>query len=489
MDRKLKHAVIVLAHDDLNTLVRLINGFDDDFDFYIHVDNNWSDFVECEMRKRIISSDRVALYSWTHVKWGSRDIVRIQMKLISYALSVKSYDYIHLMSGHDVLLKNCNEIKDFFSTHKGCEFMDYHQLPYSKWEQGSFARLIRFGLYDLLDYNKDKERRIIESFIQYQRKIGYKRNIPNHYPRLYGGSNWMSLTGNCWKYVLTNYKKSFLRRLRFTFAPDEVFFQTVVMNSVYAKNVTGNNLRLINWSDSGAVKTLTKYDWWNICKSEALFGRKVYSGISDELVEWIEQSRDMSGCLKSKLSDDSNMMRRLDYGIVAVLNTVVDSLKIRSSCEFLCKNGIYVRFLKDKGVKANGLDIAEEIPLVTRRLFPSGFHCQTVYLYEPISTNTTVDLTLVLVNWHVENSLANEIFIKNLVSVSEKYVLIRNEYCYSNKKDEMEKILKVHEVRELDNLIRKHGFVRNETVSQIISAQNGSNREDAFSWLFYERMI
>jgi len=35
MDKNVKHAVAVLAHDDIDSLIRLINSFNDDFDFYI----------------------------------------------------------------------------------------------------------------------------------------------------------------------------------------------------------------------------------------------------------------------------------------------------------------------------------------------------------------------------------------------------------------------------------------------------------------------
>lgn len=468
MDKNVKHAVAVLAHDDIDSLIRLINSFDDDFDFYIHVDSKWADFNEDRLRTGIDRSRSVHLYSWKHVKWGSIDIVKTQIRLVSEALSEKRYDYVHLMSGHDVLLCRCDKLKEYFKTHNGKEFMQFHQLPFSGWEQGSYARLIRFGLYDLLDYNKEKNRNIIEAFIRFQRKFGIKRNIPTQYPRLYGGSNWMSLTAGCWQYILGSYKKSFLRRLRFTFASDEVFFHTIVMNSPFADNVTGDNLRFIRWSDSGAVKTLTKYDWWHICKSHALFARKVRSGISDELTEWIEEGRRMSGSRELTTADDQDVMRHMDYGTGRILKKLVSSLSINSSLEFFCKNGIYVRYLRDMGVNAHGLDTDLDTPVITQRLFPSGFHCLTAPLYEPFSVSFKVDLALVLTHWITDDRNVNKVFIDNLASVSKKYVL-----------------MKVEDICNLDSLMEQHGFVRNDTVAQILC----DGMEAVGKWLFYEKRI
>lgn len=474
MDKRLRHAVAVLAHDDMEMLARLVNGFDDDFDFYIHIDRNWTDFSKEAFHKLVQGVHTVSFYSWQHVKWGSIDIVKTQMRLVSNALANKSYDYVHLMSGHDILLSNCKEVKDFFTEHCGEEFMEYHNLPFSDWEGGTLERLIRFGLYDLLDYNKTKQRNLIETIIKLQRKIGLKRSIPSQYQQLYGGSNWMSLTSDCWRYILSNYKKSFLRRLRFTFASDEVFFHTVVMNSKFAKRVTGNNLRLIRWSSSGAVKTLTKYDWWTICNSNSLIARKVSHGVSDELVNWIEECRRLSGT-----PEEFAAMRRIDSDIAEILKKIVDALAIRSSCEFLCRNGIYVRFLRNLGVNAHGLDTDEKTSDITQRLFPSGFHCHTAALYNPVAINIKVDLALALSNWRTNDNNANSIFLNNIASASRKYVLIKNEplpeYAYNEQN------------KPLDIIMGKYGFSRNKTLSRILCEGATLNKENPHSLLFYER--
>lgn len=488
MAEGLRHAVAVLAHDDMESLARLINSFDGDFAFYVHIDRNWRDFSESSLRKTLKHPDCVRLYSWSHVKWGSLGIIKTQLKLISHALSSASYDYIHLMSGHDAALAPCGEIKRHFAENNGKEFMEWHQLPYAGWEGGTFSRLTRIGLYDILDYNVASRRKVIEWFNALQRRLGFNRHIPGHYPRLYGGSNWMSLTGNCWRYILDNYKPSFFRRLRFTFAPDEVFFQTVVMNSSFAANVTGRNLRQICWSASGAVKTLTKYDWWTLCKSQALFARKVSSGISSDLLEWIDRSKSATEEPTGGGTSCRNIMRRLDGDMTAAVGHLTKSLQIRSSLEFRCGNGIYVRFLRDNGIKADGIDIYPDTPEITGRLFPSGFRCRAANIYEPMRQGGEVDLALVLTPWIRPDAGENEAFIVNLASASRKYILILGS-TFSPEKHGQDDASSSRQFtpEAVSALLGKRGFHRNPTAGLLLGRGEARGEAGGDRWLLYER--
>ena len=79
----------------------------------------------------------------------------------------------------------------------------------------------------------------IEKFIAIQKRIGYKRRIPDQFEHLYGGSNWMSITYECAKHITENKRKyrRFYNRLKYTFAADEVYFHTVILNSIFANKV------------------------------------------------------------------------------------------------------------------------------------------------------------------------------------------------------------------------------------------------------------
>lgn len=71
--------------------------------------------------------------------------------------------------------------------------------------------------------------------------------------------------------------KSFYRRLKYTFAPEESFFATIVMNSSIAKNVIDDNLRYIDWrgTKDGHPNVLDQSNWFGIITSDAIFCRKI----------------------------------------------------------------------------------------------------------------------------------------------------------------------------------------------------------------------
>lgn len=291
------HAVIVLAHQDMQQLMRLIDTLDQNYHFYVHLDKRINKKV-CD-RLFSVQSNRVYFFRWRHVRWGGLQIITTQLRLVRIALQNGNYDYIHLASGQDLPIKNSEYINHFFEMNNGSQFMEYHLIPVKKWENGTYDRFQYYRLNDWFDYNSKYGKKIIDFFTNIQIKIGFKRKIPNQFPCLYGGSNWMSLSKECWRYIISQNSRSrkFLRSLRFTFGSDEVYFHTVVMNSHFSSSVVNNNLRLIKWKN-GAVLTLTHHNIYEILISDAIFARKFNSYNSKKLLELLSNYNTISFNIK-----------------------------------------------------------------------------------------------------------------------------------------------------------------------------------------------
>jgi hypothetical protein len=112
-------------------------------------------------------------------------------------------------------------------------------------------------------------------------------------PKLFGGSTWWTLSRPCLKYVV-DYTKShpdLLGRLRHSFCSEEIYFQTVIMNSPFAAQVDGNNLRYIDWrfrnGSLPAVVDETDYDC--VAKPDVIFARKFQHPISATLIEELDK--------------------------------------------------------------------------------------------------------------------------------------------------------------------------------------------------------
>jgi len=107
----------------------------------------------------------------------------------------------------------------------------------------------------------------------------------------YGGSQWWMLDRNCIHYILeqTEQHPEIINFFRSTFCSDELFFQTLVMNSPFRGQVSPH-LRYIDWVDSPdgkSPKVLLRSDFDKIKTSGALFCRKADPEKSIELINHI----------------------------------------------------------------------------------------------------------------------------------------------------------------------------------------------------------
>lgn len=96
---------------------------------------------------------------------------------------------------------------------------------------------------------------------------------------IYYGFIWGSYPKTVVKYCIDYIAKNpkFLKDLKTCKIPEELCFQTILMNSEYADKVTDNNLRFWNMStgDGSGPGYLSEADLGSMRKSDALFARKV----------------------------------------------------------------------------------------------------------------------------------------------------------------------------------------------------------------------
>lgn len=83
--------------------------------------------------------------------------------------------------------------------------------------------------------------------------------------------------------------KDLLTRLNNSTCAEEVFFQTLIMNSPFRDTIQKDvTLRYINWNANPAPKYLDIDDYAEILKSNSLFCRKIDSIQSASLIEKLE---------------------------------------------------------------------------------------------------------------------------------------------------------------------------------------------------------
>jgi hypothetical protein len=161
--------------------------------------------------------------------------------------------------------------------------MEVFEMPFSWWLHGGMNRIQnRFYFLPSRKY----------PYVRVFRIPRIRRKLPLDL-KPYGGSGYFCLPREVVKYVVDFVEKnpsvrSFFRR---AFIPDEMFFQTILMNSHYSSRISNDNKRYIKWKRSvgGHPEILTKSDFDNIKTSGKLFARKFDPSIDSEILNLIDQ--------------------------------------------------------------------------------------------------------------------------------------------------------------------------------------------------------
>lgn len=290
----MKQAILINTHKDIDKLKELIDFFDDDFSFYIHIDRKVQ-LTEKEI-EQLKNTQSVKFISRKYsINWGGRNFTKSILLLSKEVIKDKDIEYIHLISGQDYPIKTPKEIKNILTKNRGAEFLVNFELPSKKWalENGGMDRIDYYNFYDLLNARVKIEKIIIRTLTIVQKKLNLFKRSRKCLPKLYGGSSWWTLTRPCLEYVI-NYSEdnpSYLKRFMYTLSSDEIFFQTIIMNSPFAKNVINKDLRYVDWNMRNGSRPafLDESDYDNIVSSENIFARKFDPKISGKLLHLLNK--------------------------------------------------------------------------------------------------------------------------------------------------------------------------------------------------------
>ena len=274
----MKQAILITAYKDFDQLYELAALFDTDFNIYIHVDRKAQ--LSALWRSRILALPAVKYLGQDDVvNWGGLNHLRAYLKLAAAALKDPENLFFHLITGQDFPVAQADRFRfiaaDALKHNKN--YLHHFKLPEPKWEDGSMERLDRYNLYDVLDAKKHKS--WILRVLKLQKLLGFKRSMSSLPENLFGGSTYWSLNRSCLQYVLdyTAMHKPFFNRFRFTFCAEEIYFQTLILNSAFAATVVNDNLRFIDWESGrrGYPAFLEEEDYSKALAAGSLFARKV----------------------------------------------------------------------------------------------------------------------------------------------------------------------------------------------------------------------
>jgi glycosyltransferase involved in cell wall biosynthesis len=277
----MKFAYLILAHKNPTQLLRIVKALDADYvRFFVHID------AKCDEQPfREVLSCRDNVYFTSHrfnVNWGGFSMLEATFRLISDMLKFSELpDYVHLISGMDFPIKSKQDILDFFKLHNGKNFIETFSLPTPRWQYFGMNRVLYNWKIDTLgltaaydDVAKQQPQNALPDF------------------KLYGGSQWWSLTGNCIEMLLNMYnsKNEIINFFRSTFCPDEMLFQTAICNSQFKQTVADENMRKIDWG-KGTPKIWRNEDYYKFISCKELFARKFDAEIDSKIIDRLEAGK------------------------------------------------------------------------------------------------------------------------------------------------------------------------------------------------------
>lgn len=284
----MKIAYIMLCHKNPEQINRFINSLQhQDNDFYIHID------VKSSIENKLISSDNIFILNKSDridVKWGGSSMIHATLRLIKEVLdSGRYYDYIWLISGQDYPIKDNKTISKFLKKNKDANFLHIIEdkktigrflkrveIYYPKWMvQNNFWSKTTKRTYSVLLRND----RIYKMF--------KRKNILNY--EFYFGSQWWVLTYEAIDYVyeLLEGNSAVLDFFENALVPDEMFFQTILMNSRF-RNTIKNNLTYIKWEGQAHPKTFTLEDINELESKNFLLARKFDYDIDRDIFDKLD---------------------------------------------------------------------------------------------------------------------------------------------------------------------------------------------------------
>jgi len=251
-------AYIISAYKLPEQLIRLVARLQGPSrSFYIHVDATAPAAVHERIVQGLTSHPNVHFLPRHACRWGDFGHVRATLKgLAAIDDSGLDPDYVALLTGQDYPIKSNEHIDQYLSRRAGASFMNHRPLPVEGLEQGGYERLPE-GL------------------------------VPGSLPIHFGSGYW------CLHRDAVEYVAEFLRAhpafvpfFEQVRVPDEMFFQTILLNSPLRGTIVNDDLRFIKWP---GPKVLTSDDWHEIQAAPDLFARKFDADTDAGIMDLIDR--------------------------------------------------------------------------------------------------------------------------------------------------------------------------------------------------------
>ncbi|MBV7389864.1 beta-1,6-N-acetylglucosaminyltransferase [Enterococcus sp. ALS3] len=281
-----------MAHEKPENLKLLLQQLDyTEHAFFIHIDK------KSKLTKELINSWKmkspITFVENRNVIWGAYSQIEAEILLLEEAVK-GNFNYYHLLSGIDFPIKSNEAMQAFLKKNDGKEFVQFQKEIINE------KNLKRVKYYYFLQEYTGKKKNFFWAVqkisIILQKIIAIDRTKKSTYFKEFQmGANWFSITNELAHYVVQK-KSEIEQTFKFTQNGDELFLQTIILNSPFRKslyhlefdNSTDSNLRYVSW-ENDTPKVLTEIDFQRLKSGNEFFARKFDDQISKALLNKIKK--------------------------------------------------------------------------------------------------------------------------------------------------------------------------------------------------------
>lgn|GEM_PF-6540180 len=448
----MRHAIIILSHCEYWILKKLITYFNDnDFDLYLNIDPKLTieptDTVLCQSNIRKIT--RCGLH------WGGYSLLNMEMQFLREIAFENRVNFVHLISGQDYPIKPLQKFKEYFLNNPNVNFISFMPGRFDL----AYKIMAYYLPYDYLNTNRKRAQAIADKCIKFQNKLHIYRTMHKIPSDIVVGSQWFSITINATKFILSYTKRSpyFFKRLKFTFAPEEIYINNILLHFYHKEEIRNNNLRFIRWySENGSNPSLLGNEHLRlIYATNALFARKFNDKIGLSLINEIDKNIINKNSYDKvlnyiKYNEDFSKWMIKFVGVLGISSVLLYS----PSC-------LYLDALSTQPILINGMYHDNRLLHFADTIGLSGFY-QLGDLREPmyIQENDKFDCLCIINCDHSE--LVSQEIIANMKRLSKHYVLIASP-DYDGY------------LSPLENIFKENGITISSSFNKLLGNMSGLN--------------
>jgi len=279
-------AYIVLAYKLPSQAIRLVRKLSDDgVTFFVHVDRKTPDDVYDEIVTGLRDTPRVEWLTRRRCYWSGFGIVAAMLEAIDrIAGDPGGFEYTTSLTADTYPLRSNNEIRKYLRSLNGRSVLEHALFPGAGLTGGGLDRIERWHWPNVLGHHV--------SFPNRRVNVPLKRRFPAGLQPHSGSGGWC-LSWDCVRHIagFVAANPRFVRFFKHVFAPDESFFQTIVLNSRFADSLVNDDLRYVDWSGPHPLpKTLTTADFDALMAAGDLFARKFDIRRDAEILDLLDQA-------------------------------------------------------------------------------------------------------------------------------------------------------------------------------------------------------